>query len=246
MADPDRGRRRSRPGLVSIPFRSRLYLASNLHPTRAQAVGNRGHGLREPKNATKRTQKTPSKPGAANPKRRAAPQNTPGAPTKQTPPDGRTNGRGVTGVFPRAAGVPYAPKPRATQTPPPLRTKRPPGQTSAKAGRTGQGNGRQRSRANPASKRHQTDEQAREGAPPDTKTGQKNETRDPRRAAAAERTICRNEANRPQAAFAGRAGLLREPFLRLAYSPEGVLLFREKADRGYILAVENHASHPRQ
>ena len=55
-----------------------------------------------------------------------------------------------------------------------------------------------------------------------------------------------NEANRPQAAFAGRAGLLREPFLRLAYSPKGVPLFREKADRGYILVVENHASHPRQ
>lgn len=83
-------------------------------------------------------------------------------------------------------------------------------------------NGAERTRQ---AERHQTDEQAREGAPPDTKTGRKNETRDPRRAAAAERTICRYEANRPQAAFAGRAGLLREPFLRLAYSPEGVLSF---------------------
>lgn len=177
---------------------------------------------RTPPNAPKKRRANPARPTPnAEPRRKTPPARQR---SKRHPTDTRT-GAVSRGCFPARRGylMRRSPEPRKrhphyAQNGRRDRQARKPDER----GKATAANGAERTRQ---AERHQTDEQAREGAPPDTKTGRKNETRDPRRAAAAERTICTNEANRPQAAFAGRAGLLREPFLRLAYSPEGVPSF---------------------
>lgn len=80
-------------GAKTSPLHSRT--PSNFDPERHQT---------HPKNAEQTRRGQPP----TTPPRRLFP---PARQRSQTPPDGRTNGRGVTGEMPAAAGVPYAPKP---------------------------------------------------------------------------------------------------------------------------------------
>lgn len=152
--------------------------------------------------ATKRTQKRRANPARPTPDNAAAPPISPGAPTKpnatrRTHERARCHGgdaRGGGGTL-----CAEAPEPR----------KRHP--TTHK---TAAGTDKRESRTNGARQRPPT-EPSEPGKPNATKrthkrgkgprqtekTGRKNETRDPRRAAAAERTTCTNEANSPGGAL---------------------------------------------
>lgn len=246
-----------RTGEHCTPDHSRTLSTLRLHESASGRLST-ANSLREPflhpctaerrailtPNATKHAKKTPSKPETerhqTHPKnaeqtRRGQPPTTPprrlfppARQRSQTPPDGRTNGRGVTGEMPAAAGVPYAPKPRATQTPPPQRTKRPPGHTNAKAGRTGQGNGRQRSRANPASRTPPNGRTSEGRGPARQKNGPKKRNAGPPESGRRRTNDTQAQGKQGKQAKGrfcpllpdGR-GLLREPFTLVLVFPSG-------------------------
>lgn len=157
---------------------------------------------------------------------------TPGAPTTRTPPQHKTNGRGVTGVIPRAAGVHYAPQPpRHTERHPRYaRHARTDAQTRQPNER-GKATGRQ-SRADPTSRTKNEDAQAREGAAAD-RTDDPHPTNEshPRRRTADDGRLQQNEADR-RSRFRRTDGGLREPYPRLAQSRVRASIYKKTDDKG--------------